>query len=272
MEISSDKIKSYVICYSQKTYDSVVYPFAPLDHRENQRSDWQEYWPIRKFLLWSKLEEHTYYGFLSPRFTEKTGLTSEFLHRYISSISNDIDLLTFSPQPDMSSFFLNVFEQNEVFDPGFTDTTNKFLDYAGINVDVSKLIMDSTNIVFSNYFFAKPNFWRKWLILCEKIFDLCENQITLADEIGLLKHTTYRDGVQRKVFLMERIASLILKLNPDFKVHAYNTFHCAFSASRLKDFSSDAVISDALKIAYNRNNHPEYIEQFSRIRDKIRKL
>lgn len=270
MKIPVEKIVSHVICYSQKTYDEVVYPSIPLDHRENQRSDWQEYWPIRNFLIWSDLDDDTYYGFLSPRFSEKTGLSSEFLHQYISGVTVDHDVITFSPQPDMAAFFINVFEQNEVFDPGFMKCAQKFFDHANIDVDLSSMIMDSTHIVFSNYFFAKPAFWRKWLSICEMIFDLCENKKNLAEEFGLTKPTTYRDGVQRKVFLIERIASLLLKTDSHFKVHPYNTFLCAYSASRLKEFSDDAVISDALKIAYNKSNYPEYFQQFSKIRDKIR--
>jgi len=50
--------------------------FRVLDNSSSERQDWFEYWPIRKFLLSEILQEDAFYGFLSPRFKEKTNLSS----------------------------------------------------------------------------------------------------------------------------------------------------------------------------------------------------
>ena len=50
--------------------------FGVLDNSANERPDWFEYWPIRKFLLNEALDEDAYYGFLSPKFRHKTNLTA----------------------------------------------------------------------------------------------------------------------------------------------------------------------------------------------------
>jgi len=134
--------------------------------------------------------------------------------------------------------------------------------------------MDSTQIVFSNYFFAKPAFWRRWLQVNERIFYLCEEQPEFASKIGLLQKTTYRDGVQRKVFLMERIASCLLTSEPQWQVANYNTFLCAYSASRLNEFPGECQTADALKIAWNNTGNDLYIYEFhnliSRISEKLK--
>ncbi len=48
--------------------------FDVLDNSTNERPDWYEYWPIRKFLLNEPLDENAFYGFLSPKFKLKTNL------------------------------------------------------------------------------------------------------------------------------------------------------------------------------------------------------
>src|SRR5882672_7607341 len=49
--------------------------FRVLDNSTNERPDWFEYWPIRRFLLNEALDEDAFYGFLSPKFKLKTSLS-----------------------------------------------------------------------------------------------------------------------------------------------------------------------------------------------------
>ncbi len=84
----------------------------------------------------------------------------------------------------------------------------------------------------------------------------------------LLAETTYR-RVHRKVFLMERVASLLLTVSKEYEVVTYDTFKCAWSASKLGGLKSEAVISDALKIAKNVMGHDANISEFAQIRAGI---
>ena len=267
--LQPDQIKAYTIAYTPQLFASVEAPFLPLDHTANERSDWQEYWPIRKFLLNNELDEDCLYGFLSPRFTDKTGLDGERLMAFLSLEGVGKDVVTISPQPDMGAMFLNVFAQNELFDPGFCETADAFFKTIGIDIDPKTCVMDSTQIVFSNYFFAKPAFWRRWLQVNERIFYLCEDQSDYATKIGLLNKTSYRDGVQRKVFLMERIASALLVTEPNWQVGNYNTFLCAYSASRLNEFPGECQTADALKMAWNKTNNDFFIYEFHKLISNI---
>jgi len=269
--LQPNQIKAYTIAYTPHLFASVEAPFLPLDHTANERSDWQEYWPIRKFLLNNELDEDCLYGFLSPRFTDKTGLDGSRLMAFLSREGVGKDVVTISPQPDMGAMFINVFAQNELFDPGFCETADAFFKTIGLDIDPKTCVMDSTQIVFSNYFFAKPSFWRKWLEINEVIFYICENQPSYAKQIGLLNKTNYRDGVQRKVFLMERIASVLLNTQTCWKVANYNTFLCAYSASRLNEFPADCLIADALKMSWNKTKNAMYINEFHNLVSRISK-
>jgi hypothetical protein len=272
MAINSD-VHLFHIAYNEQTRDAMPTGYKMLDNMAHERDDWREYWPIRRFLLaglaGQGLDETAYYGFFSPRFIEKTGLGHAHVLQFIRNAKPDVDVITFSPQPDMGAFFLNIFEQEELFQPGFIAASEAFLASVGVSVKLGTLVMDSRQIVFSNYFVARPTFWRAWLETCEALFAVCEGQTSPLQE-ALVYATAYPGSVQRKVFLMERIASLLLTVNPAWRVAAYNTFDCAWSASRLNQFKLEAVLSDALKIAMREQGFADYFNAFSQIRDKLR--
>ena len=130
------------------------------------------------------------------------------------------------------------------------------------------LVMVSRQVVFSNYFVARPAFWRAWLARCEQFFAVCEGPASALRD-ALVAPTSYPGAAQRKVFLLERMASLMLVLEPQWRVHAVNPFPFAWSMSRFREHPLDAVISDALKVAYREQPFPEYLSAFARIRERF---
>ena len=104
------------------------------------------------------------------------------------------------------------------------------------------------------------------------MFALCEGPD------GALKralcHATSYPGpggpAQRKVFLMERAVSLLLATQPQWRSVAYNPFGFGWSMSRLREFPTEAAISDALKMAWRDQRYPQYMQAFASIRDRIR--
>jgi hypothetical protein len=262
-------VNLYHIAYSAETLQQIGVGYKILDNLKNERHDWREYWPIRRFLLEENLDENSFYGFFSPRFQEKTGLNHAQVTAFVQEVSHKADIVLFSPQADMGAFFLNVFEQEDVFEPGFIAASEAFLAVIGINIHLAGLVMDSRQIVFSNYFVARPKFWREWLSWNEKLFAICEGEESTV-RASLVSETPYPGAVQRKVFLMERMASLLLTLHPSWRVHAYNTFNCAWSSTGLNQFKLEAVLSDALKIAMKEQGFQDYHQAFAKLREKLR--
>ena len=263
------KVNLYQIAYSEKTLAEIKPGYLILDNTNSERNDWREYWPIRNFLLGKTLDDEAFYGFFSPRFEEKTGLSHAQVTDYVRLTENDVGVVSFSPQPDMGAFFLNIFEQEELFQPGFVAISDDFFESIGISTNIEELVMDSRHIIFSNYFVAKPIFWKSWLEINEKLFRVCEGADSALKQ-ALTAQTANPGEVQRKVFLMERIASLMLTLQPAWKVRSFNTFRCAWSASRLNQFRFEAVLSDALKIAMNVQGFDDYRDAFAKVRERLR--
>jgi hypothetical protein len=262
-------IHLYHIAYSLETLQSAPAEFIILDNLKNERPDWFEYWPIRNYLTSSTLSEDDLYGFFSPKFSLKTGLSAAAVKQFIGNDGGISDCYIISPQPDMGAFYLNVFEQGEAFDNGTLVTIQAAVKEAGLDISIDSLVMDSRRVIFSNYFLARPKFWREWLKFNEIIFKHAEDE---NSEIGkLLREPTSYDGVQRKVFIQERTASLLLSANPYWKTVRYNPFKLAWSGTPLNQFPLEAVISDALKIAYTETQDQEYLSAYASVRTNLQK-
>lgn len=263
---SVGRVELFSIAWSPETLVQTDPDIAILDNAANQRPDWREYWPMRRYLLETPLDDDTFYGFLSPKFTSKTGLSGADVIRFMEAHA-EADVFTFSPQADMGAFFLNVFIQGETFDPGLLDACEELLSHIEQPVDLKSLVMDSRQVVFSNFIVAKPAFWYEWLALCEKIFALAEaNDSPLASRINT--PTTYPGQVSRKVFIIERIASLLLARG-SWRCAPYSTFQCAWSGLPTARFRHEAIASDALKLAYNETRHGDFLSAYAELQQRI---
>ncbi len=267
-QAAQPKVHLFQIAYDDLTLAQVEAGFDVLDNLENLRPDWYEYWPIRNHLLNKTLDEATFYGFFSTKFAHKTGLKHADVTEFVQQRAADADVFLFSPQPDMSAFFLNVFEQAEFFDRGLIESVNQALNAIGMAVDVGGLVMDSRQIVFSNYFVARPRFWREWLRITEALFAICEGPACALRD-SLCCPTTYPGAVQRKVFVQERVASLILTVQAGWRTAACNPFDMAWSMLPFREHPREAFISDALKAAYRDRAYPQYLAAFGTIRRKV---
>jgi hypothetical protein len=237
--------------------------FGVLDNSTNERPDWYEYWPIRKFLLTEPLDENAFYGFLSPKFKLKTNLSAADVVGFIGSSDAATDVVLFSPSIHNSAFYLNVFEHGNAEHPGLMQVAQDFFARLDHPQPLASLVSDSRNTVHSNYFLAKPRFWRAWLKITEQVFAIAESP---QDPLGiqLRTPTQYRGKreVQMKIFLMERVATWILVTDRSFAARARDPF---VARSRIYKLPF-AIICDALKIAYSTQGRRQYLDVFLMLR------
>jgi hypothetical protein len=237
--------------------------FEVLDNSANERPDWFEYWPIRRFLLQEVLDEDAFYGFLSPKFELKTSLSSDAVREFILAAGSAADVILLSPSIHNSAYYLNVFEHGDAEHPGLKNVARALLERLDLPSDLDLLVSDSRNTVHSNYFIAKPRFWRAWLAINERMFAIAE---TPSDALGeaLRAPTTYRGGsnVQMKIFVMERMATWLLSSDRSFAARVRDPF---VARSRLYKLPV-AIVCDALKIAYSTQGRAQYKDVFMLVR------
>jgi hypothetical protein len=238
--------------------------FDVLDNSANERPDWFEYWPIRRYLLGERLDEDAYYGFLSPRFHQKTNLTPAIVRDFIERTATATDAFLFSPSIHNSAYFLNVFEHGDAEHPGLSRVAARFFERIDPSVKLDQLVSDSRNTVHSNYFVANPRFWRAWLAINERLFEIAEMpEDPLGQEMRAPTSYRGRNDVQMKIFIMERVATWILTCDRSFVARARDPF-----AARARIYKLPvAIICDALKIAYSTQGRRQYKDVFLLVRN-----
>lgn len=268
-------MKNYIhqIYYSPETRAKLDPGFIALDNT-GQRPDWYEYWPIRRFLLENTLDPDARYGFFSPKFAEKAGLTSAQVGQFLADTPDDVDVVTFSPYFSNIAFFKNVFEQAEYWHPGISSTLAGVMKLTAPQRDsdalMNGLVMSTAGTVYCNYFVARPRFWQHWLTLCERIFAVAEAGDTeLAQQLN--SNRNYVLPTPAKVFVIERIASIILSTESDrWKVRNYDSTVLLADNDLLGGkYREDMVVLDALKYAASVTGFRGYYDQFVQARDRL---
>lgn len=263
------KIYIFQIFYNEQTKNSLDPGFLPLDNIDNVRADWREYWPIRKYLLSNQLDENSVYGFFSPKFKKKTGLSADECFKFIDGHTTDVDVFSFSPFFDLGAFYKNSFFQAINQCPNSRYAMEGALKIIDPALDLNELIMHSGNNIFCNYFVAKPVFWRAWLANCELIWAECEENTSLIAK-GLNEVDSSHDSPALiKTFLIERMASLMLATNSVWNVEAFNPFMLPLSSSLISGEPIPLIEMDALKIAYASQKRVEYLNLFHYIQNSL---
>lgn len=199
------------IYYNQASRQMLDSGFIPLDNSTNLRPDWYEFWVIKQFLETTPLHEGAWYGFLSPRFGQKTGLQSAQVHAALQSLQGSAaNVLLLGSDWDQNAYFLNPFEQGEFWHPGLLALSQQFFDSLGWRLPLAQLVCHSHNFTFSNSVVAQPAYWRAWLALAQPFFAACEQ----APHSPLAGQTHYNGSASRlapmKTFIQERFVAALL--------------------------------------------------------------
>jgi hypothetical protein len=196
----------YQIFYDNNTKKKILPGFIPIDNSSSLRPDWYEFWVMLNYLRTNNLEDNSWYGFLSPKFAEKTCLNSSFIFNFLNEY-HEYDAALFSPGWDQISFFLNTFEQGEIWHPGLFTEAQNFINYYNLEFNLDDLVTDSLSSVFSNFVIAKKSYWNKWKIFADYLFDFYENNHTFD---CLTNYGSSKKNYPMKVFIQERLSSLVL--------------------------------------------------------------
>lgn len=259
----------YQIFYNQETREQLDPGFIPLDNTANLRPDWYEFWVIRNFLKQNTLRENVWYGFLSPKFVEKSSIDAEILLSILEQCDAHCDVALFSSGWDQIAYFRNPFEQGDFWHPGLTQLSQFFVDTIGANIDLTNLVTTSNTSVFSNYVVAKPAFWRHWLQLADTFFEFVEGPAN----VEFRENTTYGSNIApMKTFVQERLVTLILSqggyrvASPDVS-HFFPINPVVF---RENDKTRKLLQTCALlKEKYTETGDIEYLNVFYKIRAAI---
>ena len=270
-----DRFKVQQIYYDESSKGMLDAGFIPLNNSLNPRPDWYEFFVIFQFLKTHELQNDCWYGFLSPKFKQKTGLTSDNLYEFLEAADQDNhDVAITSPGWDQICYFRNTFEQGEYVHPGLIDLTQEFCSRQKIDLDIRGVVSHSQNSVFSNFIVAKPNYWKKWLMLAQAFFAIVEdNSSNFSSKTNTL--TTYHTAnrlAPMKTFIQERFPSMLLSSSEFFVANLDLSTHLPINH---KLFNIEAglrqklLACDLFKRQYLDTSKPEFINSYYQMRNQI---
>lgn len=265
----------YQLCPDEAARAAVDARFVALSPQPDDRPDWREYATIVRHLRGTRLEPGELYAFLGPRFAEDTNVAPHEVTEFVDRVGENVDVVSFSPHPDQHSLFWNLFEQGDYQVPGNAQLCQEIINALGFKADVTEMVMDSRNSIFRNAFAAKPVFWERWLDVTGRIMALADGPASpLRDRLNL--PMPFRADSpdlmmgQVKLFVLERVPSLVLALHPELKAISYQPFLRPRTNSAFAEFPLESVLSDALKIAYNVQGDIIFKSAFGHIRDQVK--
>ena len=272
MNQENDNVRIYQIFYDEATKSQLDPGFIPLDNSDNARPDWYELWPIRNFLISNDLQDNTWYGFLSPKFGQKTGLSSVYIKNILQNHGKDSDVLLFSYAWDQLSYFLNPFEQGEYWHPGISSIAQQFFNMAEVNIDVGTFVTCCNTSCFSNYIIAKASYWKQWLALANKFFSVTESGV-IPELVCNTSYVSQYNQVPIKTFIQERLSSVVLSQG-GFKVLSLDQSLSGLLFTMLFDDNVETrrrlQACDLLKEKYIRTYDKDYLKAYLSIRSDIK--
>lgn len=201
-------IEIHQIFYDDETAALVAPEAKPLDNTDGA-PDWFEFWPILHYLRQNDLRDDTLYGFVSPQFARKTGVTVKEAIAFAQQ-QEDAQVILYSSQWMMRHFFLNPWLQGDYHHPGLIERASEFFDAIGHFVDLSHYVSDNSNSVTSNYMIADRSFWLSWRELAEAYFDFVQNS-SLGKRHEDATRYLDKPGYPFKAFIQERLACHVLR-------------------------------------------------------------
>jgi len=243
--------------------------FTPLDNTENPRPE------LREWYVWDKehknilAQELDYWGFVSWKFQEKTGLTGQQAFDFINN-NPGYDVYLFNPCIVNEAVFANSWEQGDIHHPNISGIGNTFFAKLGYeDIDVKSIILDRNKTVFANYVVGNQKFWTKFM-------EFSRNLFTEADKDPGFKQQVFGEGLSNYVhdrslpnftFLIERLIPTFLELEELTSIgYKYSP---ETLPEKYRPYAGDIMALSDLKVAVNRYNSDELYDIWNFYRHKF---
>lgn len=262
-------IKVFQIYYKPELKVHLDPVFEPLDNTSNPNPE------LREWDVWNREHEARmasdldYWGYVSWKFKEKTGLKGEQVISFILSNPGQ-DAYLLNPCIVNEALFANSWEQGDMHHPNISDIGNSFLKKIGYgDVDVKSMLLDRNATVFANYVVGSRKFWTKFMEFSRKLF-------TEAEKDPEFKHQVFGEGLSNYAhdkslpnftFLIERLIPTFLELEQLSSIgykHTPDTVPMKYGAV----IDEIMVLSD-LKVAINCYNSDELYDIWNYYRHRL---
>lgn len=165
--------------------------------------------------------DNDYFSLLSPRFFEKTGLTTNDITQFALNNPNH-DIYLFNPYPMNTYLYLNVWEQGEEHHRGLKQLAQNLLNKSNIDFDISASHRNTINsTIYCNYWLASKKFFDDFITFIKKLDKVIDDMPNHEKEQYFQKTDYFRTTAIFYPFIFERMLSLFLLINNQYQVLPY---------------------------------------------------
>ncbi len=206
-------VRIFQIFYEPWHRDLLDPAFVPFDNIGTP-TELMEFDIFERIARSKAVEGADYWGALSWRYTEKTGLTGADLQKVMEA-NPDVDVFYCNPHVTNEAIYHNMWVQGETCHVDFLEISRALFEATGLPVADFELTMPSTGYSAANYFVARPAFWNLYIPFIRKVVTLAEQKMSpemrqklhsqAADDRGLHGGSTYLP------FIVERLFPLFMR-------------------------------------------------------------
>ena len=243
--------------------------FVPMSNIDNPRPQ------LREWCKWDREHENILeqnldlWGYVSWKFTEKTGLSGQQALDFIDANPGH-DVYLFNPCILNEAVFLNSWEQGDVHHPNISAIGNKFLQKIGYtDVDVKEIVLDRNRTVFANFVIGNRDFWTRFMNFSRKLFSEAELDAEFKEQVFGAGHSNYAHdkSLPNFTFLIERLLPTFLELE-EFNVLPYQYTSETVLAKYQPYFADILALSD-LKVLINEHNSEKIYHLWNHYRTRF---
>lgn len=259
----------FQIYFKEELKEHLDPDFVPMDNTDNPHPE------LREWDKWNREHDNIkkqgldYWGFVSWKFQEKTGLSGRQVLDFIEA-NPGRDVYLFNPCILNEAVFANSWEQGDMYHPNISDIGNNFLRRIGYkDVSVKETLLDRNKTVFANYIVGSSKFWENFMEFSRKLFSEADlDQKFKEDVFGAGKSNYAHDAsLPNFTFLIERLIPTYLELESIDSL-GYTYTHDTVPDKYTSIFDEIMALSN-LKLAINEHESDDLYEIWNYYRRAI---
>ena len=221
----------------------------------NEHPEWRELQAFLEIDRRGAWREQAFTGMFSPKFALKTHIGVD---RFLGFVADnaDADVCLINPFPQIGYWSYNVWMQGEHAHPGLGAAAQALLDAVGIPWHLDQVPRHGPGLLaYGNFWVARAPVWQAYVAdILRPIADVLLHQPGHPAVQGILRTTRHTDAAPFLPFMIERLFSTFLSLQPQWRIAAWQPTnddilarYCNNDFERLlfKTLSTDIAAADA---------------------------
>ena len=196
--------------------------FIEYDCRDNPESQKREVAHMLNFYdegIW-KESGASYFGLVSPKFTDKTGIGGKAFIEWIEA-NPGYDVYFINPFPQLAYWHYNVWESGEFWHPGLRDLADILFERFGLTIRVEDLPRNTaSSLLYCNFWVGNEKFWRIYMDFVRKLIDIVDH-LDAESYKKFFERAPHYAPATYFPFIFERLFSIFLALHGEISCLPY---------------------------------------------------